>query len=273
MIIEQKILSVLVNYGDEQLNYLEQVITELKSFVKYRVTIIVQSNIPLTIQGIDQLNIIKLDDYQFLPLSCRKVIWDNRKNFDIFIYGENDHLIVEKHIDRHLEYTKILPANRISGLIQYEENETGKYYPGYHCDFDWIYDSIEIYGGKKFAHFSNLHQATFILTKQQLLRVGKKFNFLQLVNDTSLKRRILNKCSSIFRAKINRMDKYSVKCKVNTDVYEYGGIKKMICISEFEDNIIHHLPNIYIDGLKGRNIFRSEEEKMDKALKRLLGGN
>ena len=37
----KKILAVIVNYGDEQLNYLEQVVHELKSFIKYDVTVIV----------------------------------------------------------------------------------------------------------------------------------------------------------------------------------------------------------------------------------------
>lgn len=265
-----KILAVLVNYGDEQLNYLEQVIHELKSFSKYNVEVIVQSNIPLNISGIDKTNEIELENYQFLPLTCRKIIWDNKNNFDIFVYGENDHLFLENHIDNHLKYSEILPKNRISGLIQYEQNENGKYYPGYHLDFDWVYDSVEIYGGKKFAHFTNLHQASFILTNEQLLRVGKKFNFLKLVNNKIRSREIINKLKERVGVKTDRLDKYSVKCKVNTDIYEFGGAKKMICISEFEDNIIHHLPNVYINGIKGRNKFRSDEKRMINALKRLL---
>jgi hypothetical protein len=44
----------------------------------------------------------------------------------------------------------------------------------------------------------------------------------------------------------------------------------MICISDFEDNLIHHLPNLYIDGLKGRNKFRSDQTRMTKALSKLL---
>ena len=180
-----KVLAVLVNYGDEQLSYLEYVVRELNSFKKYNVTVVVNSNIPLDIVGIDKVNVFELDDYQFLPLTCRKVIWENRNKFDVFIYGENDHFFKEKHIDNQLEYAKIIPKNRITGLMQYEEDETGKYYPGYHFDFEWDFNSVEVYGGKKFAHFTNVHQATFILTNEQLLRVGKKINFEELVIEKS----------------------------------------------------------------------------------------
>ena len=115
-----KILAVIVNYGTEQLYFLEQMIFSLKNFEKYDVHIIVHSNIKINIGNIDELKIIKLDDYKFLPMTCRDKIWKNQNEFDLFFYSENDLLIKEIHFDKHLEYEKILPKNRISGLIQYE---------------------------------------------------------------------------------------------------------------------------------------------------------
>ena len=265
-----QILAVLVNFGDEQINYLEQVVKELKNFKKYKVTIVVNSNIPLNIEGVNKVNVMKLDDYQLLPLTCRKVIWENRYDYDIFLFGENDHLFLEKHIDNHLKYSIILPNNRIAGLIQYEEDYSGKYYPGYHLDFEWDFNSVEIFDGKKFAYFSNLHQATFILTKEQLFKISNKINFSDLVNEHSLVSRIKRKIRKKLGLKLERKNIYSVKCKVNTDIYKYGGMKKMICISEFEDNLIHHLPNLYIDGLYGRNKYRSDSERMNNSIKELL---
>ena len=249
----KNVLVSLVNFGEEQINYLSQVVTELKTFKKYNVTIVVNSNVPLHIDGIDKVNIINnLKDFQLLPLTCRKTIWENKDNFDIFIYGENDHLFKEHHIDKHIEYTKILPKNRISGLIQYEENENGVFYPGYHAHYDWDYNSIEEYDGKKFAHFNNVHQATFILTKEQLHNIGKLHDFTKFLGES----------------------KYSVKCKVNTDIYDFGGMKKMICISEFKENLIHHLPNLYIDGEKGRNKNqRADNKKMSESILKLLLNN
>ena len=246
------VLVSLVNYGYEQVNYLEEVINEIKKFKKYNVKIIVNTNVNLNINGIDELNLINnLSDYQLLPLTCRKTIWDNKDNFDIFIYGENDHLFKEYHIDKHIEYSKILPKDRITGLIQYEENKDGYFYPAYHAHYEWDYESVEKYGDKIFAHFTNLHQATFILTKEQLHTIGKQFDFCD------------------FFATSN----YSKKCKVNTDIYEFTTYKKLICISEFKENLIHHLPNLYINGDKGRNKNqRSDSKRMQKSLMKLFNG-
>ncbi|WP_264535044.1 hypothetical protein [Flavobacterium sp. N1736] len=267
-----KILAVLVNYGDEQIDYLEKVVNELKQFEKYEVTVIINSNIPLEIKGADKVNVIKLDDYQLLPLTCKTVIWDNKDDFDIFIYGENDHLFVEKHVDNHLKYSAILPKNRIPGLVQYEEDNNQLYYPGYHSGFEWDFDSVEVYGNKRFAFFNNVHQATFILTKEQLLKVSQKTKFTELVNedDPRLISFIKRGIKKVFKIDLSRIKLYSEKCKVNTDVFLYGGMKKMICISEFEDNLIHHLPNLYIQGSKGRKKFSADSMRMTEAINRLM---
>jgi GR25 family glycosyltransferase involved in LPS biosynthesis len=48
-------------------------------------------------------------------------------------------------------------------------------------------------------------------------------------------------------------------------------MKKLICISEFKENIIHHLPNLYIDGLKGRNKNQSSDDnRMKSSIIKLL---
>lgn len=244
-----KILAVLVNYGTEQLNYLAQVVNRLKMFTKYDVTVIVNSNVPLEIEKVDIVNIIKLKNHQLLPLTCRETIWENRNDYDIFIYGENDHLFKEYHVDKFLEYSRLLPKDRIAGLIQYElDKDNHSFYPAYHASYNWDVDSVEEYKGKIFAHFTNLHQATFILTKEQLLRIGKLHDFTNFMGESN----------------------YSDKCKVNTDIYQFCGMKKVICINEFYLNLIHHLPNIYVNGSAGRNQIGSDDERMQNKLRKLL---
>lgn len=249
----KNILAVLVNYGTEQINYLQQVVSELKSFKNYNVTVVVHSNIKLDqLTGIDHTFVIELEDYQLLPMTCRQTIYNNKESFDYFIFSENDHLWKEYHISKYIEYTKVLPDNRIAGLIQYEEDDTGRYYPAYHAHYDWDWNSVEEYNGKKFAHFTNIHQASFILSREQVENISTKYDFTQFLSN----------------------DHYSVKCKTNTDIYGHCGYRKLICISEFELNLIHHLPNIYINGGPGdveyRVKQRAEEERMQAALNRLL---
>lgn len=271
----KSVLVVIVNFGTEQNRYLQQVITALKNIKQYRVTIVVNSNVELPdISGIDKLNVIrlasglhfwgklmfKLDkrrwnkvvfDYNLLPMTCRQVIDQESDNFDYFIFTENDHLWLEHHITSFISYEQLLPENRIAGLIQYEDYDhvtSDKYYPAYHEPYDWDYNSVEEYAGKKFAHFSNVHQGSFLISRDQLRRIKSKHDFTQFLSN----------------------DRYSMKCKVNTDIYQYCGMRKVICISEFEKNLIHHLPNIYTTGKLGRNKLGSDEARMQRALQRLM---
>jgi hypothetical protein len=48
-----------------------------------------------------------------------------------------------------------------------------------------------------------------------------------------------------------------------------GVWKELICISVPEDNLIHHLPNLYIEG-KVRQKLRSDSMRMDDDNKRML---
>ena len=254
----KKILAVLVNYGDEQLSFLYKVVDELRTFSNYDVTIVVNSNIELDIEGVDHVNVIELDNYQLLPMTCRQVIDLEADNFDYFIYSDNDHLWREHHVDKFIEYESILPENRIAGLIQYEEDNTGKYYPAYHASYEWDYNSVEEYNGKKFAHFTNVHQASFIISKNKLIKIKETKDFSQFFGN----------------------DQYSLKCKTNTDIFLHSNMKKVICISEFDLNLIHHLPNHYINGADGYRLDdgsigkrakqRSDDTRMQKALKKLL---
>ena len=274
IIMEKKrVLAVLANYGHEQLNYLEVVVNNLKSFKKYEVTVVAHSNVPLDdIKGIDEVTLFEkstgirsLNDFlvkkkwgkkwsgrmfsfKLLPMTCRKKIDEEAMNYDYFIFSENDQLFKEHHIDNFIRYESILPENRIAGLIQYEEDETGRYYPAYHGDYDWDFNSVERYGNLIFAHFTNVHQASFLISQKQLMKIKENYDFSNFLSS----------------------DHYRLMPKTNTDIYQHAGMKKLICISEFEQNLIHHLPNLYIHGDKGRGKLCSDENRMQNALRRML---
>ena len=245
----KSLLVVLVNYGDEQISYLKQVVSEFQSFKKYDVDIFVHTNIELGIQGVKEI-LISMDDYELLPLTCRTTIADKAHKYDYIIFSENDHLWKESHLDKYIEYEQVLPSDKISGLIQYEENEQGKWYPALHAHYDWDFDSVEIYGGKKFAHFTNVHQASFLISKQKLLDIMHLYDITQFITEKN---------------------RYSYKCRVNTEIYENCFLKKLICISEFDENLIHHLPNIYINGDAGRKKLGCDDKTMREKLEKMNG--
>lgn len=244
-----KVLVVLVNYGTEQINLLKKVVENLRGFKKYDIKIVVHSNINIDFPEIDEVKIFTLDNYQYLPLTCRTTIIDNKDHYDLFVYGENDMLFEEYHLDRHIEYSKFLPQNRITGLLRFEKDKMGFSYPDYHAGYDWDFNSLEVHNGKLFAHFTNVHQASFIITKNQLEQISKLYDFKNFFGSS----------------------KYSVKCKVCTDLFDFCNMKKMICISDFKENLIHHLSNVYVNNGQGRNRNQfSLHNRMVNSLKKLL---
>ena len=168
-----KVLVVIVNFGRSQLKYLDIMIQKFKSMT-FDVDIVVHSNISLPYEGIEII-IEKLDDYQKLPFTTRKTIYERQNDYDLFIYSENDHLITQKNIESFLEVTKILPDNYIAGFIQYENHNGKLFYPAYHTSFGWEEDSAFKIGEYIFAHFNNVHQASYILTRDQLHKVIENF--------------------------------------------------------------------------------------------------
>ena len=72
----KNILAVLVNYGTEQLNYLEQVVSELKSFKKYDVSIsaLKKNNIKLLKKLISERLSTNINTSNFIITSQRQLL-------------------------------------------------------------------------------------------------------------------------------------------------------------------------------------------------------
>ena len=242
-----KILAVIVNFGESQLQYLDKVVSEFESFKDFEVDIIIHSNIELQILE-QQYNNVKvnviddLDDYEKLPFTTRKTIYDNRDNYDFFIYNENDHLFKESHIKSFIEVQKSLPGNYIAGHIQYEEYDEGYFYPAYHAHYTWDINSVEKFGDYVVAEFTNKHQASFLLNKRQLHTVISRINFLE--DDIR--------------------DGYNIKPRAGTTPYTSAGFKKVIPISHFKDFMIHHLPNKYKEHI---GIYEKQMGRFDDVMK------
>ncbi len=270
-----KFLVTLVNYGEEQLNYLNQVIDSFKSFdeSKYEIDIIVHSNIDINRNDVEVViheepptfltganEIVK--DWLYFPWVCRQTIYDRRNDYDIFLYNENDHLYTQKNVDAFLEVSRILPYDKVAGFIRYEEYpemKMGKYYPDYYYMNEWRFNSTFKIRNEMFAEFSNLHHGGFLLTKAQLNKVIE--NSVIFTGES----KFLNPFRKI------EISQYMPRERACVDVYE-SGLTKVIPISRFEDFCIHHLPNVYLKrhGVEGGKF---DNNVMQPAINKMLSGH
>ena len=220
-----KLLVSIANYGNSQLSYLQQVVREFQSYSPaFSVDIIVHSNIELPIEGITVKIIKNLPDWWELPFIARKVIYDKRNDYDLFIFNENDHLITQSNVEAFLDLSKSVPSEFIIGFFQYECGNGTRYFPAYHGLFRWQKTSAILFGSAVFARFTNHHQASFLVTRQQLLKAVKNIDFF----------------------KENKFSRYKRADRVGADMYYLAGFTKLICLSRFSDILIHHLPDKYL---------------------------
>ena len=103
-----KLLVVIANYGTNQLSHLDKVLYEYKNYKNIDVDIIVHTNETIS-NNVNQILIKNLDNWNRLPFTTRKTIFDRKDDYDLFIYSENDHLITENNVKSFLNVTHILP--------------------------------------------------------------------------------------------------------------------------------------------------------------------
>ena len=263
-----KILVVIVNHGKKQLSLLKKIVKELQSFIKYEVDIYVHSNIP--INDIKDVKIIiptkplkkpKIDKSNYasrhwLPWETRKTIYDNKDNYDLFLYTENDHLFTEKHIDSYLKITTNLPKNIIAGFMRIEKcnkHPNCNFYPDYHGKKKWIIKSKKEIEEYILMEFSNKHQGSFLLTQYQLKKVLKKQSKNQFLKDTKL-----NGCAS-------------PKVRCATTPYTHGNMKKLIPISHLSEFSLPHLSEKYTNKKNWQNgKVACDVTKMKKDIKKFI---
>ena len=121
--MKPKILVVITNYGNSQLNCLKRILQEYNKFKKYKLKVILANT-----EFIKDLNYLNLEIQQelfdpsvklWLTHKHKKFMYENKYNYDIFIYSENDMLITEKHLDLFLKHSKNLEGtNYIQGFLR-----------------------------------------------------------------------------------------------------------------------------------------------------------
>jgi FkbM family methyltransferase len=227
-----RLLVAIPNYGTDNIEYLQQVVNELCSFKEYEVSIVIHSSVPMVF-GHEQVTVQYHEappdgDWINLAWECRKTIYENRDAYDLFLYNENDQLVTERNIDAFLRVSEVLPEDKIAGFIRYEDHEGQRFYPDFHRKFVWDSSSVFHVGEYAFAHFTNLHQGSFLVTRKQLDRA------IEIAGENAF----YNMRGRVWSSP------YDSLARVSTDLYDTG-FEKVIPVSHFDDFLIHHLPDKY----------------------------
>jgi len=276
---KKQVILVIANYGNKQIPYLKTILQEYNNFKKYKIKVILLNTELIKNLNYSNLN-IKQEIYDlslgyWLAHKHRKFISENKDNFDIFIYSENDFLITEANLDTFVKHSKNLKNTKyVPGFLRYElkKNDNTKYlldcHPNHAVNRIPLYSIIKYPVGllpthialnfhlnpiirqlnitinnKKYFEVQNLHQGCYILTKEQLKIVLDSGNYF-------------NKSKNYVGARESAA----------SNVYAYCNIVKVINQGDLESNLIHHLADKYADShptyIRKQTITLKELKKM-----------
>jgi len=140
-------------------------------------------------------------------------------DFDLYIYSEDDILIKEKNIKNWLIESKRKFKTDVCGFLRYEEKDNKKHF----IDLNLKFPTIEYKLVSMFTVY-NLHQGCWILTKDQLNLLIKENKILDYSSHSD----------------------YGKLEQGATWPFLTGKLSKFYP-KDFENLMIHHLPNKYIN--------------------------
>ena len=232
---QTKVLVAIANWGTKNDAYLAQLINEYQS-MSFDVDVVVLSNLQKEFgDGVESVKVdLRGKAPWSLPFAHKAILASRVNEYDLFVYSEDDTLVTEQNLRAFQSVSGTLSETEVAGFFRFEKNPQGElHFPDVHGHFHWDPISVCAKGDFKFAHFTNEHSACYALTKQQLRRAIDSGGFLVEPHSDG---------------------KYLLLESAATDPYTQCGMTKLVCISHFEEFLVHHLPNKYVDigfGLGG----------------------
>jgi 2-polyprenyl-3-methyl-5-hydroxy-6-metoxy-1,4-benzoquinol methylase len=223
-----KILVAIASHGTRNDRYLCRLVSEYQR-MPFDVEIVVLSDLAKEVAPGVQLVIgAPTRDPCSLPFRHKQIFSHRLKDYDLFVYSEDDTLVTERNIRAFLEVSRVLGENEVAGFLRFEEGIEGhRNFPDMFGHFHWRPESVRLRGRHIFASFTNQHSAFYILSRNQLKRAIDSGGFLVGPHEGM----------------------YDLLCTAATDPYTQCGLQKVICISSIENFTIHHLSNHYVGTL------------------------
>lgn len=224
-----KILVEISSYGANQDHYMAELIKEYSS-MPFDIDLVVTSNVKKEVPPGVEL-VVGLPDpkdgwslvYAHKPLFAERLA-----KYDLFIHTENDILIKESHIRSFLKVSAALHDDEIPGFLRYEIGPAGEInFPDMHYSFHWDGQSVVKRGQYTLAYYTNEQAACYLLTQDHL-------------------RRAVDSGGYVVPPHVGR---YGTCESAATDPYTQCGFKKLICISQVDDFLVHHMSNRYVKKL------------------------
>ena len=219
-----RMLVAIASYGSKNLALLHEMIRRLREF-EMHVDIVVLSNEPKALgPGVEVVVGLPSPNPWSLPFAHKALFAQRAADYDLFLYTEDDIGITQAHVEAFLRVTPELADDEIAGFMRYEVDAAGtRYLLDVHGRFHWKPESARRRGDFVVAEYTNEHAAMYLLTRRQLERALVSGGFLR------------PPCE----------DQHDMLCTAATDPYTVCGFRKVLCISQLDDFLVHHMSNRY----------------------------
>ena len=121
-----RILVAIASYGTKNLKYLQALLTEYRR-MPFEVDVVVLSNEPKELgEDVEVLVGLPTRNPRSLPFGHKALFAERAKDYDLFIYSEDDTLITERNIRAFLDAIGVLPAHEIAGFLRVRNRAPGQ---------------------------------------------------------------------------------------------------------------------------------------------------
>lgn len=226
--MKKRLLISIANYGDTQLDYLEKVIDNFKSYT-HEVELVIDTTVNLS-------NIINNKNFSItqrifepsvaftLPFKHRDYFAENIDRYDYFLYTENDLLIPQKAVDFVIGESAHLEKDEIIGFFRYE-NDHGIQYMADH-DISCPISNFHPWKNNELLFFAPfiLHSGCYLVSKEQLSHAIASGGYLTSPH----------------------IKPYGMLEQGASDIYTQCGFKSKFLPLPIDPVLIHHMPDKYV---------------------------
>jgi SAM-dependent methyltransferase len=222
-----RVLVAIAHHGQKNRHHLCRMLDEFQTMPHdVHVAVLSETEKPWLNEHVETVLGTPTDNPWSLPFAHRELFASRLEDFDLFVYSEDDTLITSRHIKAFLALSESLPDGYLPGFMRYEIDPAGnRSYCTVHSHYRWLPESVFRCDGLTFATFSNDHAACYMMTQKHLRTAVSSGGFLVEPYE----------------------GRYDMLVSAATDPYTQCGFKKVLCVEQIEDLLVHHLPNVYLE--------------------------